>query len=290
MKKAFAILVATIFVLVASAQSIAPVGIVDGKPSQAQTTLYVNITVEQQAIIAGPYARYAQKYLGVMAPLADKVLYGIVGATINIEPVKYPETEGVELMIVSHMNPASGFPKLLVDRMSNSDISLEDNARSAAQRIFDIRKSRYELITAEAGENVFGAGLAAALAELDKLEDEYLSLFLGKQTTKTTHAEYKITPEAGKENYIVGRFSDTGGLLSAEDLSGQPIVLETNPLNTLSYENLMNAGFTVVEKPTKSDRAYRVADDVMCRVVFGNTEIASESIPIFQFGKTLYLQ
>jgi hypothetical protein len=190
-----------------------------------------------------------------------------------------------EESVASHMNPVKGFPKLLIDRMYNSAGSLEDNARLAADRIFNIRRSRYELITGEAGENVFGAGLGSALAELDKLEEEHLSLFLGKQTTKITSAEYEVMPSGDKENYIVCRFSTTDGLLPTEDLSGQPIVLETTPLNHLSTE-----GFAVVEKPSKDDRAYRIADDVVCRVISGNIEIASEIIPIFQFGKTVYLR
>jgi hypothetical protein len=285
MKKRFAIVVLMMLAISAQAQKIVPVGVVDGKPSQAQTTIYVCITVEQQEIIAGPYARYAQKYLGVAAPLADKLLYEIKGATISTEAAAHQQTGIPEETVASHMNPVKGFPKLLIDRIYNSAGSLEDNARAAAARIFDIRKNRYELITGEVGENVFGAGLGSALAELDKLEEEYLSLFLGKQTTKTTSAEYEVVPAGDKENYIVCRFLATAGLLPKEDLSGQPIVLETTPLNHLSTE-----GFTVVEKPKDTDRAYRIADDVECRVISGNIEIVSEIIPIFQFGETVYLR
>jgi hypothetical protein len=285
MKKRFATLTLAILTISVSAQNIVPIGIIDGKPSQTQTTLYVGLTVSKQEIVAGPYARYAQKYLGVTAPLADKLLYEIAGATIVTESAWHPHTETTTATIASHMNPAEGFPKLLIDRMSNSAVSLEENAISAANRIFDIRKSRYELITAEAGENVFGAGLGSALAELDKLEEEYLSLFLGKQTTTTIHRQYRVIPTAGKENYIVCRFSNTDGLRPTEDLSGQPVVLETTPLN-----NISTAEFTVIERPAKTDLAYRIADDVSCRVVFDNTEITSETLPVFQFGRTLYLQ
>jgi hypothetical protein len=269
----------------ASAQNIVPVGIVDGKPSQPQTTMYVGLTVESQEIIAGPYARYAQKYLGVAAPLTDKLSYEITGATISTRPAKQPVAAKANATVISHMKPTEGFPKLLIDRMSNSEVSLEENARLAANRIFDIRKNRYELITGEAGENVFGAGLSAALKELDRLEEEYMSLFLGKQTNRTIRAEYKVVPAAGKETYIVCRFSNADGLLPQQDLSGQPIVLETIPLNNISTE-----GFTVVEKPAKTDRQYRIADNASCRVVVDNTEITSEVFPIFQFGRTLFLQ
>jgi hypothetical protein len=290
MKKLFSIVVLTMLAISIQAQDVVPLGIVDGKPSQAKTTIYVGITVEQQEILAGPYVRYAQKYLGVSAPLSDKLIYEIRGATISVEPAKHPQIEATAHATASHMNPTKGFPKLLIDRMYNSAGSLEDNARLAADRIFDIRKSRYELITGEVGENVFGAGLGSALAELDKLEEEYLSLFLGKQTTRTIFTEYKLAPTADKENYIVGRFSAADGLLPVEDLSGEPIILEITPLGNVSENDILAAGFTIVDKPSKTDRAYGIADDVVCRVISGATEIASETIPVFQFGRTLYLR
>lgn len=48
-----------------------------------RTTLKVIVVVEKESIRKGPYARYAQKYLGVMAPLADKDIYTIVGGKIG---------------------------------------------------------------------------------------------------------------------------------------------------------------------------------------------------------------
>lgn len=286
MKKVLAILAAAVIGLPAWAQNtITPIGVVDGRVSQPQTTLYIDITVEQQDIVAGPYARYAQKYLGVSAPLADKVLYEITGAAVCAESrhigVPLAATGGA----VSHMNPAKGFPKLPVDRMSNSQLSLEDNAKLAADRIFSIRKSRYELITAEAGENVFGAGLRSALDELDRLEEEYLSLFLGKLTSRTVSKQYKAVPAQGKQNYIVCRFSNIDGLLPQDDLSGEPVVLEITPAG-----NVSTAGLPVVDKPAKTDKAFRVADDALCRIIFNGVEIASETIPVYQFGQTVYLR
>lgn len=283
MKKILFVCAAAIMSAAAAAQNgnIAPIGVVNGEVSQPQTTLYVDITAEQQDIIAGPYARYAQKYLGVSAPLADKVLYEIKSANISDSREKRTVAEPAS-GLVSHMKPERGFPKLPVDRTSNSQLSLEDNARLAADKIFQIRKSRYELITGEAGENVFGAGLSNALDELNRMEEEYLSLFLGKQVNSTVVKQYKVTPAAGKHTYIVCRFSNVDGLLPDDDLSGQPVVLEAKALNTISTD-----GLNVQTKPTKA--AFRVADDTMCRIIFNSAEIASATIPVYQFGRTIYL-
>ena len=55
---------------------VAPVGdavMPDGRRVYAmpQTTVVVDITVARESVVTGPYARFAQKYFGVIAPLAD---------------------------------------------------------------------------------------------------------------------------------------------------------------------------------------------------------------------------
>lgn len=286
MKKTIAVIAAGFFCIVAAAQEILPIGTENGKLSPTQTALNVDVTVMRQNIQAGPYARYAQKYLGVSAPLADKVLYEIIAADINTTDVFRESFVEQASGNMSHTSSRKGFPKLLIDRMSNSQSGLEDNARAAADQIFKIRRSRMDLITGEAGENVFGAGLESALAELARLEEEYLSLFLGKQFDTPVTKRYRVIPVQGKQNYIVSRFSETGGLLSDDDLSGEPIVLELKPRGTAS-----TAGLNVVtDKPAKTDRQYRIADDVACRVICDNAEIASRVVPIYQFGQTVYLR
>jgi hypothetical protein len=258
-----------------------------------QTTVSIEITVEKKDIVAGPYARYSQKYLGVSAPLADKVTHEIIDAkllstsqiTQTDTPAPAPETQASQPRSTSHTRPAQGFPKLSVDRTSNAPQSLEESARLAAERLFSIRKSRFELITGEAGENVFGAGLAAALAELNRLEEELLALFLGRQTDATITKRMEIAPSEGRLTYIACRFSTADGILPTDDLSGEPIVLEFVPLPA----TISTAGLETTLKPSKGDPGHRLAAQTECRLFFGATNLAEATFPVFQFGKTVYL-
>ena len=250
------------------------------------TTLQVDIVVEKQDIIAGPYARYAQKYLGVSAPLADKVLYEIKSAKIydtselpaeNISTNNKPSHS----VATSHLNPERGFSRLTVDRISGETHSLEESARLAAARLFEIRKSRFDLITGELGENVFGAGLAAALSELDRLEEEYLALFLGKQTNSTFVRELQTTPSKERLTYIVCRFTEFDGVLPADDLSGEPLLLELEPYD------VSTAGLQIAKKPSSAATPHHIPADVLCRLIFNGTQIASTTVPILQLGETV---
>lgn len=60
------------------------------KPMEGNTVAYalprsvvrVQVVAERESVRVGPYARFAQKLLGVMAPLADKDIYTIQSATL----------------------------------------------------------------------------------------------------------------------------------------------------------------------------------------------------------------
>lgn len=52
--------------------------------AQPRTILAVDVTVECDVTLSGPYARYAQKYLGVRAPLTDKTTWSVTGAQIAL--------------------------------------------------------------------------------------------------------------------------------------------------------------------------------------------------------------
>ena len=260
----------------------------DGQATQnqgEQTTLYVDLAIEMQEITAGPYARYAQKYLGVSAPLADKVLYEVKMAKISDTSDMQPNNAThITDRASSHMNPAEGFPRLTVDKMSAATFSLEESARLAAEKIFDIRRSRFDLITGEVGENVFGGGLGRALDELSRLEEEYLSLFLGKQTTRTEFKRYTVTPAKGKQTYTVCRFSKTDGLLSQDNLSGVPMVLELRPADDESLQ-------TPVPQAKPNPRAVLqfIPAQMICRIILDGTELASEQFSIRQMGDAVYV-
>ena len=152
------------------------------------TALAVDLTVECETVKAGPYARYALKYLGLRAPFSDKTIHTLRGADVAL----FDENELVAAALpaggsrtVSYGDEGGEFAVLPVDRTEIIQPSAEQAAQQAANRIFALRRSRLDLITGEAGENVFGEGLKAALAAIDSQEQALLELFLGKRTVST---------------------------------------------------------------------------------------------------------
>ena len=60
----------------------------------AETVLAADITVRCEKIVCGPYARYAQKFLGLRAPLTDKTGYTVADAAIALMPGERYVTAG----------------------------------------------------------------------------------------------------------------------------------------------------------------------------------------------------
>jgi len=250
-----------------------------------RSAIAVDVTVTAEQVVSGPYARYAMKYLSIKAPFTDKVTYRIDGAELALatddrilapEPLEAPVRQAVG----ADSDPAQ-FPALAVDRTSITPLTDEAAAQKAAETIFALRKSRMELITGFTGENVFGAGLRAALDEIARLEQAYLELFIGRRTVTTSTRRYIVEPEASSRQYIVCRFSDTDGLLPDTDLSGEVVLLKIAPGNTPSVE----------EAPLKSPAAVecRLAAQSLCVLQLKNRELARRQMPLYEFGRTVRL-
>ncbi len=250
-----------------------------------RSAIAVDVTVTAEQVVSGPYARYAMKYLSIKAPFTDKVTYRIDGARLALmtdDTLLAPEAlePPVQQAVAADSNPAE-FPALAVDRSSITPLTDEAAAQKAAETIFALRKSRMELITGFTGENVFGAGLRAALDEIARLEQAYLELFIGRRVVTTSTRRYIVEPEASNRQYIVCRFSDTDGLLPDTDLSGEVVLLKIEPGKTPS----------VVEAPLKSSVFVecRLAASSLCVLQLKNRELARQQLPLYEFGRTVRL-
>ena len=218
------------------------------------------------------------------APLADKTTWNITGAQIALLDFGTCLDAGApapaSTRIFNHAASDEEFARLQPDKTDMTTPALEDAARAAADRIFSLRRHRIELITGEAGENVFGEGLKAALAEIDRMEQSYLELFLGKRIVSTETRRYVVYPQADKKQYIVCRFSAAAGLLPESDLSGDMVLLQIEPSGNTA---------TAVEASAKESNTVtcRVADPSVCTVIAGGREYARAVLPLFEFGRTI---
>lgn len=286
MKRVFTILLAAVLVSLASdvaAQQVVKQRIgtykEDGNVvvSEATTTLVVDLVVECEEFVAGDYARYAQKYLGKRASLVNRMSYSLVGADVAVlsEP-EYYATQGV----AEEKSVTTVGDEIAVDRLSTSELAQETAAKSAAERIFELRTARQEIILGEYGDGVYGAGLEAALREIERLEREYLQLFYGVRTVTTKHHRITLPVSADMPNVVIARFNSDEGLLQRDNITGDIVMVTINP-SEMKYP----------ESNIKGTVAYRYANNATVSVSYAQQRLASRVLPIFEFGETvMYLK
>lgn len=248
-----------------------------------RSVIAVNVSVERDVTLCGPYARYAQKFLGVRAPLTDKTTWSVKRATVGLvdkSAFGIGDASPSKSEVMQYATSDDEFSRLPADKNAMTVPALEDAARETATQIFALRKHRIELVTGEAGENVFGEGLEAALEEISRLEQSYLELFLGKRILTTVTKQYVVFAQENKKQYVVCRFSADNGLMPATDLSGEMVVLQIEP-----------SGNTSVEIEASPKEQYfvtcRVADPSTCTVICGGQTIGAAVLPLYEFGRTI---
>ncbi len=133
----------------------------------------------------------------------------------------------------------TSFVRVPVTSQQMEKKTLEKKAEEAAKLILEIRSDRYYLAAGMVDPMADNFELETAISELYKLEEEYLSLFIGKSFSEDFSREYFIIPEGGieKERFILDRFSADKGMVSE---GGDVIELMIEPSGQSNrYKNLL---------------------------------------------------
>lgn len=258
MKKIFAILALVSVVATGVSQNITKAGLYDSKGDlveQAAEPIVLSVTlrVATESFTPGIYARYAQKYLGQRATLSNHSTIELLDGALALGASK---SEPVQVEVEDAEIPLS------LNKMSSEAKTDDEQAAATANLIFSLRKHRLELITGEAGENVFGAGLKAALDEISRHEMACLEMFYGSKTVsvKTYTFNIEVTPQ--KSEYVVCRYNEKSGIVDADDLSGTPIVVKVEKYADPTFSQLQP-----VEIADKRTAEYTIVPNVKCSLI-----------------------
>ena len=314
--------------------------------SLPQTTVHLKVTAEKESFIAGPYARFAQKYLGAAARTADATTYRLRSVELTplteVNPSESytletgrladsgsallafsaqglvslgggqratgiawrfpaPATQGAfnEKDLGENLTSATAtlyksvveggaFSRVAVQQSEVVEKSLENKAAEAAQRIFDLRRSRVQIITGDTDATYSGEAMGAAIAEITRIEQEYLSLFYGLSETSEQTMHFDVIPEKAREAqmYVAFRLSDTDGLLPSTDIAGRPIVLEFIVENRLEEPAAASAEETGKKKSAQPAELlhYRVPATATVRLLDAEQLLLQSRIPVYQLG------
>lgn len=295
------------------------------------TVITLEVEAVQEHFYAGPYAKFAQKYLGTAAREADASSCEVVsvkltpcteadqskrytitpgkgvsdflsltsqglvstgGAASSTTLWRFPSsaeadfaTKGVSSAIdnqsaVLYRKSASSEGIVSVQQNMSVAKPLETRAKEAADKIFDIRNKKYDIITGNTDATFSGEALGAAIAELDRLEKEYLTLFLGYSDKTVQVMNYDVLPTAdnAKQIYIAFRVSDSEGLVPADNMSGKPYIIQLAPQEVSAP--------VATAKPAASGLVahYRIPAVCSVKLTDGVNVLLQTRIPVYQLG------
>lgn len=158
-------------------------------------------------------------------------------------------------------------------------------AELTAQRIFELREQRSDLISGNA-DNMppDGGAIKVALEALNAQEEALTAMFQGTTSTFTDVQTVSFVPgQADSTGVIIARISPLDGIVDVNNLTGMPLYLDfkvlekgTLPVNEKGQEKTF----------PKGGLAYTIPGSAQIRLSFNGKEVSSATFDIAQLGVT----
>lgn len=165
----------------------------------------------------------------------------------------------------------------------------EQKAKETADLIMKIRDERFKLYTGYAEVNYSEGALAYMDNGLAKMEQEYMRMFTGMSYATQEEKIVTINPSTILFDSLIPicRFSTELGILDSSFYSGEPIYIKiTNNNTTADLDSLVQYQQTNIKH---HGICYRIPKMVNVQLIYNDDVIASQEIPIAQFGQIVSL-
>lgn len=285
--------------------------------SLPKTSLIVNAEVTKNTCKAGPYYRYAEKYLGVKNPIEeDKIYYELGNVTLinkgipdteqtyivefksgTVAPYAYLTEDGMLCSInAEYTPPASELEEAQKGKtgpVKPTDISVfseellmagstAKQAEVAAKQIYRIRESRMNILTGDA-DNLppDGQAMKLVIEQLEEQEKALTNLFTGVCAKEIDYYDISIIPNDNLDKEVLFRFSDRLGIIAADDLGGTPVYM-----NLKATEKAPVLDPKEAEKKEKALKGiiYNVPGKAVVDITMNKKALFKGEVQIVQFG------
>ena len=269
---------------------------------------------------AGPYARYAERYLGVKEQSVvseDQVYYklnnisvmskGIVDkdASYMVEfkakttsPFVYLTEDGLICTINADYEQDSDNKKVEPAQYASETSSIPAHsvyteeylnagsvtkmAEVAAKQIYKLRESRTDLLTGNADNAPRdGEGMKIVLANLEAQEKALTELFTGTTTTESLSSDFDIEPTSNVDKEVLFRFSRYAGIVDKDDLSGSPVYINIKNQESIDTQEIIDP-----KRKAKESQSimYNIPGKAEVEVFYGINSMYKNTLSVVQFG------
>jgi len=238
------------------------------------------VTLMRDGLIMNPGILADQVFYSTTQPDRKVLYFTDNGVKRNFEAEKDVE--------VSLVMPDTNYIKRPSGRNALKEKSIEQKAEEAANFLIKVKKRRFKLVSGPYEILPQGTAMADAIKELTRLEEEYLSLFIGKRIVKPFETTFHYTPVTGKktERIVVFRFSENEGFIDAREAKGIPVLMELATGNkTKGLEQSR-----IPAKTAENVVYYRLPDQAYLKLIQGETLLSEAIIPLYQAGTLIALK
>ncbi len=218
-------------------------------------------------------------------------ILGENGCPVAVNTEHLPQNTPAELPVAKAAEPTpletAAAAQAITQEMTLSS-SLSKRADLVAQRIFELRENRSDLISGQADNTPpDGKSLQLALDNLSAQEAALTAMFTGTEKTYTTVSTTTFEPDSeGISNEVFVRLSPVDGVVDSNDLSGAPIYISVDILE--QGELPVNEKGETKAFP-KGGLAYNIPGRALITLSYEGQQIASAEVSLAQLGVTFGL-
>lgn len=254
---------------------------------QSTTVGIKSVTIVPRGV-PDPDSRWAVQFKSGTSPFMMLNSEGIA-LTINTEDV--PEAAAAELPEAQKVAPLIFDTETARQAMTQDMIrssSTSKRAELAAQRIFELRETRSELLSGQSDNPpADGQAMKLVLDNLAAQEDALTAMFAGATQTWTDVSTITVVPDTiGTTGETIARISPFEGILDADNLAGAPLNLT---VKVLERGELPTTEKGEPKKFPKGGFAYTIPGAAEVSLTFNGKVIASQRVPLAQLGVTFGL-
>jgi hypothetical protein len=168
------------------------------------------------------------------------------------------------------------------------DMSIEQQAANAKEKIDMLRKERHKLLTGYQEIAYEGEAIRFMHNQLKEQEDEYMAMFTGKKINRTHSYRFYYTPkqEDINSNVPVFKFSKFNGL--SEKGNGEYVFIKFESNNIT--ENIASSALKVESSNTgQHGFYYRIPEYADISLIYKGEKMSTDKFIIPQFGVVSYI-
>lgn len=284
-----------------------------------KTSFEVTLLIKKSVYKRGDFYPYAQRYLAINNPITEnRVVYSLENVEVankgvadkensfmvafrpkSVEPYVYLREDGLILSINAEPEQvekpeiiipdgvlASENPRRYLSQETLMAGSTAKQAELVARQIFDLRRSRSDILSGEAESMPpDGNAYSVVMSEIDRQEKALTELFAGSLETEYFTTTVTVVPEDNSINrQVVARFSEKLGVVDVDDLAGEPIYFSLINKTPEVEIQLSDKDLQRLEDKLKEGIVYNIPGKADLSIEFKNRILKEMETDVVQFG------